>query len=133
MKKGEYGYTSFARMRAKELRHNMTPAERHLWYDYLRGCPWKFQRQKAIGPYIVDFVCFSVRLILELDGNSHDDGAYDHDERRTKYLEHANFRILRLSNRDIRNHFNDVCNLIERAINDPRVQGRISSDAVGDD
>jgi len=69
LKKDKYRYTSFAAHRAKSLRHNMTPPERHLWYDYLRTCKWKFQRQKPIGPYIVDFICYEHRLILELDAN----------------------------------------------------------------
>ena len=42
---------------AKELRKNMTPWERKLWYEYLRYYPIRFQRQKAIGNYIVDFFC----------------------------------------------------------------------------
>lgn len=126
-----YRYTSYARRRATELRRDMTPPERHLWYDYLRGCPWKFQRQKSIGPYIVDFVCYEARLILELDGDSHNGAeAYENDERRTNYLANENFRILRLTNRDVQNHFADVCQLIAQAVNDPHIHGRISSDSL---
>ena len=126
-----YRYTSYARRRATELRRDMTPPEPHLWYDYLRGCPWKFQRQKSIGPYIVDFVCYEARLILELDGDSHNGAeAYENDERRTNYLANENFRILRLTNRDVQNHFADVCQLIAQAVNDPHIHGRISSDSL---
>lgn len=131
MKKHEYRYTSFAARRAKSLRHSMTPPERHLWYDYLRTSPWKFQRQKPIGPYIVDFICYEHRLILELDGESHaDDDAYNHDERRDSYLRKQGFRVLRLTNRDIQHHFQDVCKLIEQATANPQIQGRISSDTM---
>ncbi len=39
----------------RSLRKNMTDAERKLWYEYLRPCPYKFTRQKSVGPYILDF------------------------------------------------------------------------------
>ena len=59
--------------RARELRKNMTDAERRLWY-HLRHRQIgndRFRRQVPIGPYIVDFVCFEKRLIIELDGGQH--------------------------------------------------------------
>jgi len=49
---------------AKELRKNMTPWERKLWYEFLRSYPVRFQRQKAIGNYIADFYCAKDRLVL---------------------------------------------------------------------
>ena len=56
---------------AKTLRKNMTPWERKLWYDFLRGYPIRFQRQKAIGNYITDFYCAKAHLVIELDGSGH--------------------------------------------------------------
>ena len=53
---------------AKNLRKNMTPWERKLWYEFLRDYPIRFQRQKSIGKYIVDFYCAKAKLIIELDG-----------------------------------------------------------------
>ena len=53
---------------AKKLRKDMTPWERHLWYDFLRYYPIRFQRQKAIGNFIVDFYCHEARLIIEESG-----------------------------------------------------------------
>ena len=53
---------------AKALRKNMTPWERKLWYEFLRNYPMRFQRQKAIGNYIVDFYCAKIGLVVELDG-----------------------------------------------------------------
>ena len=51
---------------ARVLRKDMTPWERHLWYDFLRGYhPVRFQRQKAIGNYIVDFYCAKACLVIE--------------------------------------------------------------------
>ncbi len=57
--------------RAKELRKNMTKQENHLWYDFLRIYPVRFQRQKTIDNYIADFYCHKAKLIIELDGSQH--------------------------------------------------------------
>ena len=53
------------------LRKNMTPEERHLWYDFLKTYPIRFNRQKIIGKYIVDFYSAKAKLIIELDGSQH--------------------------------------------------------------
>ena len=73
---------------ARQLRNDATPAEKRLWY-FLRAekLGAKFRRQAAIGAYIVDFVCFSHNLIIELDGPQHvEDKAKDHDASRTACL-----------------------------------------------
>ena len=73
---------------AKELRKNMTPWERRLWYDFLRSYPIRFQRQKAIGPYIADFYCAKAQLVIELDGGGHyTDTQQAVDARRTANLQ----------------------------------------------
>ena len=77
----------------------MTASEWRLW-NKLRGRQldgWKFRRQAPIGPFVVDFVCFAARLVVELDGSSHDDVKFDYDERRQAWLESQGFRVLRLS------------------------------------
>jgi very-short-patch-repair endonuclease len=84
---------------ARELRRTMTEAERHLW-RYLRHrqldeC--RFRRQAPIGPYIVDFVCFERRLIVELDGGQHA-VQIDSDALRTEWLNSRGFRVLRFWN-----------------------------------
>ena len=123
-------YRPITERRARVLRKMMTPAERHLWYDYLRGCPWKFQRQKPIGLYVADFICYDAHLIIELDGDSHSgDEAYLHDERRTKYLNEQGFRVLRFTNRDVHAHFDSVCAFIEQAVKNPNIEGRVGSDS----
>ena len=53
---------------AKTLRKNMTPWERKLWYDFLRNYPTRFQRQKTINNYVVDFYCAKAKLVIEVDG-----------------------------------------------------------------
>ncbi len=56
---------------AKHLRKEMTKEERHLWYDFLRGYPVRFSRQKVLGKYIADFYSAEARLVIELDGSQH--------------------------------------------------------------
>jgi very-short-patch-repair endonuclease len=70
---------------ARQLRNDATPAEKRLWHFLRVGKRGvKFRRQAAIGAYLVDFVCFSHRLIVELDGPQHIDArGQDHDARRT--------------------------------------------------
>ena len=62
--------------RAKELRHNATLQENRLWYDFLSSYPIRFQRQKTIGNFIVDFYSHRAKLVIEIDGGQHytDDG-----------------------------------------------------------
>jgi very-short-patch-repair endonuclease len=77
----------------------MTVSEWRLWSNLRRRQldGWKFRRQAPIGRYVVDFVCFAARLIVELDGSSHDDEKDEYDERRQAWLESQGFRVLRLS------------------------------------
>ena len=99
---------------AKELRKNMTPWERKLWYDFLRNYPLRFQRQKTIGNYIVDFYCAKARVVLELDGGGH--FAVEQTEKdviRTKMLESMNLTVLRIYNSDIDRNFKGVCEYID--------------------
>ena len=80
----------------------MTVSEGRLWSDLRRRQldGWKFRRQAPIGPYVVDFVCFAARLVVELDGLSHDHVVQGRDERRQAWLESQGFRVLRLSAED---------------------------------
>ena len=99
---------------AKQLRKNMTPWERKLWYCFLSRYPVRFQRQKCIGPFIVDFYCFQAKLIIELDGGGHytpEQEAYD--RRRDKEMEKFGLRTLRFCNTDVDTNFYSVCSVIE--------------------
>ena len=99
---------------AKALRKNMTPWERKLWYGFLRNYSVRFQRQKAIGNYIVDFYCAKARLVIELDGGGHYTAKQlEKDEFRTKKLEDMNLTVLRICNLDIDRNFNGVCEFID--------------------
>ena len=102
---------------AKELRKNMTPWERKLWYDFLRSYPLRFQRQKAIGNYIADFYCAKAKLVLELDGGGHYTAAQaEKDELRTKTLESMNLKVVRICNLDIDRNFSGVCEYIDSTV-----------------
>src|SRR4051812_39854279 len=104
---------------ARSLRNNATNAEKYLWRflraGQLRG--HKFRRQSAIGPYIVDFVCFSHKLVIELDGPQHlEPTVLDHDTRRTDWLTAQDFHILRFRNQELDENIHAVLDNIERAL-----------------
>lgn len=95
----------------------MTPSERHLWYDFLHDHAPRFQRQRPIGPYIVDFVCYDAGLVVELDGEVHGgEEARQHDALRSRYLAQNGFRVLRIRSRDVFEQFKAVCDGIELAM-----------------
>jgi very-short-patch-repair endonuclease len=101
---------------AKNLRREMTDAERKLW---LRLCAKqtgaKFRRQQPIGPYIADFVCFEAKLIIELDGGQHAD-MLEQDAARTQWLESQGFAVLRFWNNDIMSNIEGVLMCIMDAL-----------------
>ena len=102
---------------AKELRKNATPWENKLWYEFLRGYPVRFQRQKSIGNYIADFYCAKAKLVIELDGSGHFTNAQiSYDENRTHELNSCGLRVLRFSNSDVDNEFVGVCVAIDAAV-----------------
>ena len=102
---------------AKALRKNMTPWDRKLWYDFLRAYPVRFQRQKAIGNFIVDFYCAKAGLVIELDGGGHytPDQA-EKDLLRTKELETMKLRVMRICNLDIDRNFRGVCEYVDNVV-----------------
>ena len=103
--------------RAKALRKDPTPQERRLWYDFLRAYPVRFQRQRVIDSYIVDFYCHKARLVIEIDGSQHatPSGAA-HDADRARILRNNDLAILRFTNYEIDRHFQAVCQTIDRAV-----------------
>ena len=96
--------------RARQLRHDMTKEERHLWYDFLRAYVPRFTRQKIVESYILDFYCCAAGLAVELDGGQHyEDAGKAYDERRTAYLQQQGIQVLRFSNLDVIRNFDGVC------------------------
>ncbi len=105
--------------RVKTLRKEATKQENHLWYDYLKHYPLRFQRQKAIGNYIVDFYCHKAKLVVELDGSQHyeKDGSR-YDAQRTAFLNSLGLTVLRFANVDIDRNFEGVCMEIDMTVHE---------------
>ena len=102
---------------ARELRRKMTPQEKKLWYDFLRNYPVKFYKQRIIESFIVDFYCADARLVIELDGSQHyTEQGKAYDEERSAILHGYGLKVLRFSNRDVNNHFDAVCETIDREV-----------------
>lgn len=103
--------------RAKELRFNMTKQEKHLWYDFLSLYPVRFQRQKTIDNFIVDFYCHAAKLVIELDGSQHfEKDAKIYDAERTKVLENYCLEVIRFTNSDVDRNFYGVCTAIDKKV-----------------
>ena len=112
-----FTYNRLLIMRAKELRKNMTPQERHLWYDFLSKYPVRFQRQKSIDNFIADFYCFKAKLIIELDGSQHyTDEGLARDNERTAILTSYGLEVIRFSNSDLDKNFYGVCEHIDNIV-----------------
>ena len=102
---------------ARGLRRDPTPAERKLWYDFLRDLPIRFTRQKPLGEYIADFYCASHVLIIEVDGDSHfSPRGESYDARRTAALEARGLRVMRFTNQEVMQNFEAVCQRIRDAL-----------------
>lgn len=110
-------YSKFAMIKAKNLRKNQTDAEQKLW-QYIRANRFyglKFKRQQPIGKYIVDFVCFEHKFIIELDGSQHFDNiTYDND--RTKFLSSLGYKVIRIWNNEIFNNIDRVLEYIKNSL-----------------
>lgn len=102
---------------AKSLRKNMTPWERKLWYEFLRSYPVRFQRQKCIGNFIVDFYCAKAGLVVELDGSQHYFNEYKKSDCiRTEKLAAENLVVIRIPNCEIDVNFEGVCEYIDNVV-----------------
>lgn len=102
---------------AKNLRKNATKQEKHLWYDFLRSYEIKFQRQRTIDDFIVDFYCQKANLIIEIDGNQHYSiEGMKKDEYRTERLELYGLTVIRFTNNQIDSEFYEVCEYIDKTV-----------------
>jgi very-short-patch-repair endonuclease len=112
-----------ARLRARALRRDLTKAERTIWYGLrahrLDGA--SFRRQTPIGPYIVDFVSHSAKLVVEIDGGQHfEERQETRDKRRDAFLAGRGYRVLRVSNLDVMTNRTGVLEAIAAAVHDAR-------------
>jgi very-short-patch-repair endonuclease len=96
----------------------MTDAERKLWFALRdrRFADFKFRRQVPVGPFVADFVCYSSRLIIELDGGQHAESMSD--RRRDAWLVANNFRVLRFWNNDVMRNQEGVLSSILEALHE---------------
>ena len=95
---------------AQSLRKNMTPEEKHLWYDFLKNLPVTARRQKNIENYIVDFYISHNKIAIEIDGIQHSMPEKESaDIKRDEALKALGITVLRYTNDDIRQRFNTVC------------------------
>jgi len=111
-----YKVKKLQRDRARELRSNMTDAEKKLWKALRRQqLGVKFRRQVAVGPYIVDFLSYEAKLVIELDGGQHTE-AIEYDGKRSRFVEDAGFEVVRFWNNDALGNFEGVLQVINKKI-----------------
>jgi very-short-patch-repair endonuclease len=103
--------------KAKELRKNMTYAEKLLWNKLKNKqiCNLRFRRQHPITNFIADFYCHTARLVIEIDGEIHK-GQIEYDQGRTTEMECFDIQVLRFNNKEIENNMESVLKLIEKTI-----------------
>lgn len=103
---------------ARENRANATKAESRIWNEVLRQrqlANFKFLRQKPIDNFIVDFYCAELRLVLEIDGDSHV-GAEEYDEQRTRRLAAYGLTVVRYTNEEVFHNIEGVYDDLLRRI-----------------
>jgi len=110
-------YNKNLKQLARQLRRDMTDAERQLWAKLrkkqLKG--YQFYRQKPVGDYIVDFFCPRVKLVIEVDGRQHfSDEMREYDRIREDFLSSLGLRVLRFTNTEVLTHTEKVIKSIER-------------------
>ncbi len=114
-----YLYNPKLKLLARQMRTQMTAAEKKLWYGYLRQHKYRFLRQKPIGNYIADFYCPALQLIIEVDGETHldkKDNPIFYDKIRTEKLKEIGIKIIRFWNDEILEAFDGVVERLEGVI-----------------
>ena len=108
---------------SRKLRNESTQSEILLWNE-LKGKKikgYQFMRQKPIGEYIVDFFCSPLKLIIEIDGSSHDfDDVFNRDILKQNYLESIGLHVLRFDDLEVKRNINNVIAEIEGWIESQR-------------
>jgi len=119
-KNNSLSYDASIKEKARTLRNNPTPAEKFFW-DTLREMPFykslTFNRQKPIEPYIVDFYCHRLQLVIEIDGDSHGETETRiNDQKRTAFLESQGLTVLRFTNLEMNKNIDGVMQVLENFI-----------------
>jgi very-short-patch-repair endonuclease len=113
--KHSLGASNNMKMKAKELRKDLTASEKILW-SYLRRrqqLGMYFRRQHPYGIYILDFYCFEATLVIEVDGGIHLNQK-EYDEERTRYLESSGLTVLRFKNQEVEGNILEVIDKINK-------------------
>ncbi|MBY5950861.1 endonuclease domain-containing protein [Algoriphagus marincola] len=117
-----YGASPEIHKRARELRKQMTPAEKVLW-NFLKNKSlegFKFRRQHPIDKYIVDFYCHQKKLVIEVDGSIHDQlDQKEYDSGRTSVLEEFGLKVIRFRNEEVLDNFQSVIGRISKGLTSP--------------
>ena len=113
-------YDESIKEKARALRNNPTPAEQLFW-KALRQMPFyksqTFYRQKPIGSYIVDFYCHQLKLVTEIDGDSHGETKTKiNDQKRTEFLESKGLTVFRFTNREVEKEIEGIMAKLEEFI-----------------
>lgn len=112
-----YGAKKYTFQTAKKLRKESTHAEKILW-NILRSRKFKgnkFRRQHPVGRYIADYYCHQSKLVIELDGEVHDDEEQkNYDIERDKFMEEVGLNVLRIKNEEVIEGLESVLDLIEK-------------------
>jgi len=102
--------------KSRQLRKNMTPQERKLWY-IIRNRQfygYRFRRQFPLGQYIVDFICREKKIVIEIDGGQHNEiKNIQYDNKRTEYLISEGYKVIRFWNNDIDKNMGGVYNKLK--------------------
>ena len=95
--------TMLAKQRAKSLRDNLSPPEQLLWSTLRNNqiAQLPFRAQHPLGPYIADFYCRDARLVIEIDGKTHQADQLTHDKARDNWMKLRGIRVLRIQARDV--------------------------------
>ncbi|WP_324073699.1 MAG: DUF559 domain-containing protein [Erythrobacter sp.] len=103
-------------IRARSLRHAVTPAEWALWAYLSRSqLGAKFSRQMPLGPFFADFLCRELSLVIELDGFSHD-VAPERDVARNAWMAEHSYTVLRIANADVHANIEGVVTMIRAEV-----------------
>ena len=106
---------------ARRLRKDMSLPEVLLWQRLRGGASGvKFRRQHPIGPYVADFYCRALRLVIEIDGQGHNHGAQPlHDDRKTQFLEENGYQVFRIAAADVLKDADQVADAIRLLVANP--------------
>lgn len=100
------------------LRNNMTEPEMKLWqYIKNKQLGVKFRRQHSIGEYIADFYCTKLKLVIEIDGESHfDDEAIEYDIIRTNFFKNLGIEVIRFNNDEVMTNIEGIFDVISKVL-----------------